>query len=125
MTVQTKDGDRRYEYVGGNAWEGARWQGDKDFPFATGRVYGAWQEPTVTNPEQKFEVTRDLITWNTEKAAGRYEIYERIEGQDNRRYVGATLTARGAKRKIARRVLDVTNRLVGEIVANKFREGQE
>ena len=124
MTIKTEYGERTYEYVIGHAWQGAKYSEGEYFPFATGRVSGAWQEPSIANPENTFEATRNLISWHTEKFAGKYAIYERIEGQDNRRYIGATLTVWGAKRKIAKRVSDVTNRLADEMTIAKFNEGR-
>lgn len=124
MTIKTEQGERAYEYAQGYAWTGSTWKGDQSFPFAAGKVYGAWQEPYVTNPEHTFEATRDLITWHTEKFAGRYEIHERMEGQERSQHVGTTLTAWGAKRKIAKRISEIVNRITEEVAIAKFLEGR-
>lgn len=114
-----------YENVDWYAWEGARWEGEKHFPFATGGVCAVRMEPYDERGEKLFPVKTDLVTYHTEKI-GRlfpYEIYERVEGQNQRRCVGKAMTAWGARRKIAKRASELTDLVIGQILMDKYRQG--
>lgn len=114
-----------FENVAWYAWEGAKWEGEKPFPFATGGVCAVRMEPYDEKGERLFQVKRDLVTYHTEDQGGLfpYAIVETIEGPSGRRFIGKTMTAWGAKRKIAKRASELADLLTGQILMDKYRQG--
>jgi hypothetical protein len=121
----TSSNIKPFEYIEGRAWEGANWEGEQDYPFAVGEICAVRMAPYTLNPERLFPVRRDLITYHTENHGGLfpYEILEKIEGQSQSREVGRAMTAWGARRKIAKRVSKLTDLMIGQILMDKYRAG--